>query len=187
MLDEKRTAAAMKEAWRKGGYRFVLSSGILSVRAEGWGFQGKLENIPNKVLGLITEHFGFFPEDGDCFELKKDEAEQSVMYDQEASWWEQIRGLFDEDHAAMLQTPLLLSGFEIWQEQRGLKTQMIDPDRTRIIEAKLSGQLPLQAEAKRVFPAPAEGVVALAPALELRRRKPSGALQHLQLALHQPQ
>ena len=134
MLDEKGTAAAMKAAWRKRGYRFVLSSGILSVRAEGWGFQGSLENIPNKVLGLIAEHFGCFPEDGDCFELKKDEAEQSVMYDQEASWWEQQRALFDEEHAAMLQTPLLLNGYEIWQEQRELKTRLVDPLKTQIIE-----------------------------------------------------
>ena len=135
MLDEKGTAAAMKAAWRKGGYRFVLSGGILSVRAESWGFQGALENIPNKALGLLAEHFGCFPEDGDCFEIKKDEAEQSVMYDQEASWWEQQRALFDEEHDAMLQTPLLLNGYEIWQEQRGLKTQLVDPDRTRIIDS----------------------------------------------------
>ena len=134
MLDEKRTAAALKEAWRKDGYRFVYSNEILSVRATGWGFQGALENIPVKVIGLIAEHFGSFPEDGDAFELKKDEAEQSVMYDQEATWWDQIRALFDGEQVAMRQTPLMMNYWEIWQEQRELKTALVDPARSRIIE-----------------------------------------------------
>lgn len=136
MLDEKRAAAAMKEAWRRGGYRFALVDGILSVRAEGWGFQAALENIPVKVLGLIAEQFGSFPQNLDAFELKKDEPEQSVMLEQEASWWEQIRGLLDaEGHIKMRQTPLLLNGYEIWQEQQTLKTRRVDPDRTRIIDS----------------------------------------------------
>jgi hypothetical protein len=135
MLDEKGAAAALKEAWRKAGYRFVLCNGILSVRAEGRGFQGALENIPVKVLGLITEHFGSFPEDGDAFELRKDEAEQSVMLDQEANWWEQIRGILDNDAlTAMKQTPLTMNGYEIWQEQGELKTRMVNPGFTRIVE-----------------------------------------------------
>lgn len=140
MLSEKGAAGALKEAYRKAGYRFVLSGGILSVRAEGWGFQGSLQNIPAKVLGLIAEHFGAFPEDGDCYELRKDQAEQSVMLDQEASWWEQIRLLLDGDCAGMQQTPLLLNGFEIWQEQRQLKTRMVDPGRTRIIDSDFRQQ-----------------------------------------------
>ncbi len=149
MLDETRAAAAMKEAWKKAGYRFVLSRGILSVRAEDWGFQGALENIPVKVLGLITEHFGCFPEDGDAFELKKDEAEQSVMYDQEASWWEQIRGILDSGELVpMKQTPLTMNGFEIWQEQKALKTRMVDPGFTRIIEKARRQEAETRAEGK---------------------------------------
>ena len=77
MLDEKKTAAALKEAWRTGGYRFVLSNGILSVRTESWGFQATLTNVPAKVLGLITENLGSIIEDGSAFLLKKDCAEQS--------------------------------------------------------------------------------------------------------------
>lgn len=137
MLDEKRAAAAMKEACRKGGYRFVLCNGILSVRAEGWGFQGALENIPAKVLGLIAEHLGSFPQDLDAYELKKDAPEQSVMLDQEGSWWDGVRGLLDaEEKIPMRQTPLLLNGQEIWQEQQTLKTRRVDPDRTRIIDSE---------------------------------------------------
>lgn len=134
MIDEKGAVAALKEAWRKGGYRFVYSNGILSVRAEGWGIQGALENVPAKVLGLIAEHFGSFPEDGDAFELKKGAAEQSVMYDQEATWWDAVRQLFDGEHADMRQTPLTLNYWEIWQEQRELRTALVDPARSRIIE-----------------------------------------------------
>ena len=134
MLDEKGVVAALKEAWRKSGYRFVYSNGILSVRAEGWGIQGALENVPAKVLGLIAEHFGSFPEDGDAFELKKGAAEQSVMYDQEAGYWEGIRQLLDADKTPMRQTPLTYNCYEIWQEQRELRTRPVDPGKTRIVE-----------------------------------------------------
>lgn len=134
MLDEKGAAAAMKAAWRLDGYHFVLSNGILSVRGTGWGFQGALENIPVKCLGLIAEHFGIFPEDGDCFKLRKDEAKQSVMYDQEAGYWEGIRKLLDADKTPMRQTPLTYNCYEIWQEQKELRTRPVDPGKTRIVE-----------------------------------------------------
>lgn len=134
MLDEKKTAAALKEAWRTGGYRFVLSNGILSVRTESWGFQATLINVPAKVLGLITENLGSIIEDGSAFLLKKDCAEQSVMVDQEAATWERIRATLRHGTLApMKQTPLEYNGFEIWQEQKGLKARLIDPGFTRII------------------------------------------------------
>lgn len=135
MLDEKRLAAAMKEAWRGAGYRFVLCNEILSVRADGWGFQAAVTNVPPKVLGLITEHLGSIMEDGFAFLLKKGEPEQSVMLDQEGTKWADIRRILKTGTLAeMKQTPLTLNGFEIWQEQTGLKTRMVDPANTRIIE-----------------------------------------------------
>lgn len=136
MLDEKGVVAAMRDDWKHDGYRFVLSNGILSVRGAGWGFQGNMENIPGKALALIAEHFGGFPQDGDAFELRQKEAEQSVMYDQEAAWWDQIRELLDNRDAEIRMTPIVLGGYEIWQEQRGLKCCMVQPRRSRIIDSE---------------------------------------------------
>lgn len=137
MLDEKKTAAALKTAWRGGGYRFVLSNGILSVRTDQWGFQAALSNVPAKVLGLITEHLGAILEDGDAFLLKKDSAEQSLMLDQEASTWTKMRGYLDSSGLASMQrTPLSWNNLEIWQDQKTLKTMMMDPDDTRIIDTE---------------------------------------------------
>lgn len=135
MLDEKKTAAALKEAWRRTGHRFVLSNGILSVRTDSWGFQAALTNVPEKVLGLITEHLGSIMEDGFAFLLKKDQPEQSVMVDQEASTWAKMRGILSSGILTpMKQTPLTINGFELWQEQRKLKTKIVDPGYTRIID-----------------------------------------------------
>ena len=135
MLREKCLASAMKEAWRGAGYRFVLSNEILSVRADGWGFQAALTNVPPKVLGLITEHLGSIMEDCFAFLLKKDEPEQSVILDQEATKWADIRDILKRGELAeMKQTPLTLNGFEIWQEQTSLKTRLVDPSNTKIIE-----------------------------------------------------
>ena len=134
MIDEKGAAAALKEAWRKGGYRFVLSNGILYLRADEWGFRGSLDWVPNKILGLVTEHFGSNLEDRDSFRLKKDEAEQSITLDQELSWWQKIDEDLHDTLVPVQQTPLTMNGFEIWQEQRQLKTRMVDPGYTRIIE-----------------------------------------------------
>lgn len=136
MLDEKRLAAAMKEAWRGAGYRFVLCNEILNVRADGWGFQAALTNVPPKVLGLITEQLGSIMEDGFAFLLKKGAPEQSVMIEQEASRWTGIRRILDHGAlAAIKQTPLTLNEFEIWQDQARLKTVLVDPANTRIIDA----------------------------------------------------
>lgn len=148
MLNEKGTVAAMKEAWKHDGYRFILSRGVLSVRGEGWGFQDSCENIPSKALALIAEHFGGFPEDGDAYELQKKGAEQSVTFDVEASWWDGIRMLLDNREAEIKLTPLHLGGFEIWQEQRNLKCFAVNPNKTRIIDneflqsAETAGQQP---------------------------------------------
>ena len=134
MLDEKKTAAALKEAWRRGGYRFVLTNGILSVRTDVWGFQAALVNVPPKVLGLITEHLGSIMEDGFAFLLKKDSAEQSVMLDQEAIIWLRIRGTLDHAATPCKMTPLSYNGLEVWQEQGHLGCAVFDPGDTRIVE-----------------------------------------------------
>lgn len=135
MLDEKGTAAALKEAYRRGGYRFVYTNGIFSVRADRWGFQAALTNVPAKVLGLITEHLGSIVEEGFAFLLKKDQPEQSVMVDQEITAWQGIRTVLDAGRlAGIKQTPLTYNGYALWQDQRKLKTCLVDPGVTRIIE-----------------------------------------------------
>ena len=135
MFDERKTAAALKEAWRTGGYRFIFINGILSVRADSWGFQAALTNVPAKVLGLITEHLGSILEDGSAFLLRKDCAEQSVMVAQEAEAWARIGEVLNNGAlVSMKQTPLDYNGFEIWQEQKSLKVRMVDSGLTRIID-----------------------------------------------------
>ena len=135
MLDEKGTAAALKEAYRRGGYRFVYTNGIFSVRADRWALQAALVNVPAKVLGLITEHLGSIVEEGFAFLLKKDQPEQSVMVDQEITAWQGIRMILDGGRLAPIkQTPLSYNGYELWQEQRKLKTCLVDPGITRVIE-----------------------------------------------------
>ena len=135
MLDEKKTAAALKEAWRRGGYRFVLTNGILSVRTDSWGFQASLVNVPAKVLGLLTEQLGAIMEDGFAFSLKKDQPEQSIMLDQESCIWYKVRKVLENgDFSPIKQTPLSYNGLELWQEQRKLKTCLVDPGYTKIID-----------------------------------------------------
>ena len=135
MLNEKGIPSALKEAYRKGGYRFVLSRGVLSVRTDDWGFQAALANVPPKVLGLITEHLGTIMEDGCAFRLQKDTAPQGVMLDLEATFWDRMRGLHGSGTMTpMKATPLTYHGFRVWQDQSRLLTRMVNPGFTRIVD-----------------------------------------------------
>lgn len=67
MLNEKRTVAALKDAFKSGGYKVLFFGGLVSVRAGYWAFEIGEELLPREVLGKIVEHIGMIPGNGEAY------------------------------------------------------------------------------------------------------------------------
>lgn len=134
MIDETKAAAALKAAY-KNGYHVEFSGEYISVRAGFWALRVKSEWFPSKLLGLIVEHIGAVPEPDTAYKLRKDEAPQCEELDVEETAWEKL--LKDIEQSDLIRkTDLTMGGDEIWQEQNKLRCVCVDPDYSRIIEAK---------------------------------------------------
>lgn len=62
MLDEKRTAAALKEAYKTGGFRVAFAEGKVLIRTNHWAAEIEQDYICPKILGAIVEMIGVLPE-----------------------------------------------------------------------------------------------------------------------------
>lgn len=136
MLDEKGTVAALKEAYKNGGYRVAFAEGRVMIRAGVWGAEIEAEYICPKVLGTIVEHIGILPDDAAAYLAHKDaDPGATCSLDVELSAWAEIRRNAEEAKTHIKRTQLMLNGYEIWQTGEGLKVRPMAQKFTRIIEA----------------------------------------------------
>ena len=136
MLDEKGTVAALKEAYKNGGYRVAFAEGRVLIRAGVWGVEIEAEYICPKILGTVVEHIGILPDDATAYLAHKDaDPGMTCSLDVELAAWAEIRKNAEEAKTRIKRTQLTLDGYEIWQTSEGLKVRPMAQRFTRIIEA----------------------------------------------------
>ncbi len=107
--------------------------------------------LPRKVLGLLVEHMGTLPEDGDTWLIvKKDVQKELTPFGQDV-----IEALERENGASMKLTPLTLQGYELWQKLDDGKILSFDPALTALAEAPVA--VAIQADDRGVAAFIAEG------------------------------
>lgn len=80
MIDERGLLAAIKDAWRTGGYGVVGNGGELVLQGSGWLAVLPRGIVPRKVLDLLVEHLGEIPE-GAAWKVYKKQGAQAQMVD----------------------------------------------------------------------------------------------------------
>ena len=136
MLDEKGTAAALREAYKNGGYRVAFAEGRVLIRAGVWGVEIEAEYICQKILGTVVEHIGILPDDSTAYLAHKDaDPGTTCSLDEELAAWAEIRRNAEAAKTHIKRTQLTLNGYEIWQTGEGLKVRPMAQRFTRIIEA----------------------------------------------------
>lgn len=135
MLDEKGTAAALRAAYKGGGYRVAFAEGKVMIRTDTWGAEIEEEYIIPKILGAIVEHIGVVPKaPAAYFAQKKADPGMTCMLDTELNAWVKIHALANAATTPIRRTRLMMDGYEIWQTKQGLRARPMDPSYTRIID-----------------------------------------------------
>jgi hypothetical protein len=135
VINEKALEAQMKEAYKNGGYR-VLVSGSRMVFSNGyWLASIDKDNVPSKLLGMLAEHIRAVPISGQAYRVYKTKegtiAQSAILEDAIKPWQnmqEQRDEAWDEPNPPMmLPTPLTYNGMQLWQSLPGNDIYMIDP------------------------------------------------------------
>lgn len=134
MLNEKGTNAALKAAFKTGGYKVLFDKGLVSVRAGYWAFEIGEELLPREVLGKIVEHIGMIPGNSEAYFCQKANIGQTVSVDEELLAWEKIREEARKARTPVRVTRLFADGSQIWQETKNMRVVLIDPERLQIVD-----------------------------------------------------
>ena len=134
MLDEKRTVAALKAAYKGGGYKVLFDGHLISVRAGYWAFEIGRDLLPREVLGKIVEHIGVIPGSGEAYFCKKGSIGQTVNLDEELLAWEKLRAEARKARTPVRVTRLFADGLQVWQETEKMRVLLIDPERLQIVD-----------------------------------------------------
>lgn len=127
MIDERGLLAAIKDAWRTGGYSVVGNGSELVLQGCGWLAVLPRGIVPRKVLALLVEHLGEIPE-GTAWTVYKKRGAQAQMVDMALEAVDTIRRELEgepnprEAH----RTAMTWKNWEIWQTE-DLKVATFDP------------------------------------------------------------
>lgn len=131
VINEKGLLRAMKEAYKSDGYEIECKEigGVREIHIEtpSWYVMCVLKNLPRKVLGLIVEHMGEIPEQGQAAQVKKKETQTKIF----TQGRDAFGGVTPDDcinPPRVIKTALVYRYSNIWQQRRGNKVFWIDPD-----------------------------------------------------------
>lgn len=147
MVDEKGMAAAMKADWKKEGYKVAVDGFQLILSGTDWLVRMDLQKAPRKVLGLLAEHMGLLPRDGEAFRVAKDEPCQNLVAEMEVRDAEKV---FCRVTLANCQparyTGLRLNGIMIFQNPETGAIEGVLPELVKLLDTVDPGRLYLHAE-----------------------------------------
>lgn len=118
MIYEKGLCAAMKAAWRSGGYEVAGygEGNTLFINGYRWCAAAPQKQMPRKVLALLVEHVGLIPE-GEAYRVHKKEGAQAIMMDMALEVKDGVEKLLSEEDAAEIrQTAMTWKGWRVWQK-----------------------------------------------------------------------
>lgn len=140
MLNEKRTAAALKDAFREGGYKVMFEGGFVSVTAGHWAFRVRTELLPREALGRIVEHIGVIPGENEAYFCQKGLIGQMTSLDETLAIWDRLKLLAEKAKTPVKRTRIYVYGFSAWQEKKNLRIVLIDPAYLQIIDPDFLNQ-----------------------------------------------
>lgn len=134
MLNERGLTAVMRRAWRtKAGYIIAESHGKVMILGGPWAVISNMRALPRKVLALIVEHLGTLPHSESYYVAKDQDAQVRILEEDMATMGELMSQAADAVQDC-LPTPLRLNGFRVWQNLSTLKTELMDPEYTAIVD-----------------------------------------------------
>lgn len=141
MLDEKGAAAALKEAYKIGGFHVAFAGSKVLIRAGYWAAEIEKDYLFPKILGAIVEMIGVLPATPAAYIAGKlMDPGTTCSLDAELSAWDEIRERAKKAETRIRRTQLTVNGFEIWQTRDGLRARPMDGKYTKIIEEQGLGQ-----------------------------------------------
>lgn len=123
IVSEKALIKAMNTAKKAGGYRCWVDGRRTVIYTGFWVVECLTAQLPRKVLGLLVEHMGTLPENGDTWLIVKKDVQKEVT----AFGQGLIAELDEAVGATMKPTPLTLQGYELWQEVGNGRMLAFDP------------------------------------------------------------
>ncbi len=128
MIDERGLLAAVRSAWRGGGYEVVGNGQELVLRGQGWLAVLPRGIAPRKVLALLVEHLGEIPE-GTAWKVYKKQGAQAQMVDMALEAVDTIRRELESEPnpREAHRTAMTWKNWEVWQTE-DLKVATFDPN-----------------------------------------------------------
>lgn len=128
MIDERGLLAAVRSAWRGGGYEVVGNGQELVLRGQGWLAVLPRGIAPRKVLALLVEHLGEIPE-GTAWKGYKKQGAQAQMVDMALEAVDTIRRELESEPnpREAHRTAMTWKNWEVWQTE-DLKVATFDPN-----------------------------------------------------------
>lgn len=128
MIDERGLLAAVRSAWRGGGYEVVGNGQELVLRGQGWLAVLPRGIVPRKVLALLVEHLGEIPE-GAAWKVYKKQGAQAQMVDMALEAVDTIRRELESESnpREAHRTAMTWKNWEVWQTE-DLKVATFDPN-----------------------------------------------------------
>lgn len=132
VINEKGLLHAMKRAFKEDGYVIARHNDDIVLSTSQWKVVCAAKNFPRKALGMIAEHLGSIPAEGEAFQVKDKETQTKLM---EVAM-ESFRGMTPEDAAkksAVAKTQIICGGKFVWQEKVERDVYWVSPANERIM------------------------------------------------------
>ena len=156
VINESGLLEAMKDSYKCGGYHVALTvvhnkkCYLIAGYGYGWAAVIRQNKMPRKALGLLAEHIGRLPEEGDAFLLRKDNDAQDEMLHVAINPIGDKLKAAGKSYVAIRRSRLTWDGDNVWQTAEK-EVALIRPDLEKMIgrlnicsdEYKAGGSLPV--------------------------------------------
>lgn len=128
IINGKALVRVMKEAKKYGGYRVYMDGAYTVIRGGAWMVRCVTKSLPPTVFGQVAADLMQWPENGECWYVRKGEAQKELSADTE----ELLKGMDTATGVPLRRTPLTLYCQELWQTLPGMEIVAFDPELTNI-------------------------------------------------------
>ena len=129
VVSESGLMAAMKKAYKKEGYKVagLHRAGFeeLLIGTEDWVTVMAKKNVPRKVLGLIAEHLGQIPGEGEAFQVAQDAPQTEIFH----VALQLLEGMDNQDRQWRQAKPtaITMGGKRLWQREGDMQVLRVSP------------------------------------------------------------
>ena len=134
VIDEKVLTEFMKQKFKGAGYMVAIRGGRIWLITPLWTVWCYVEQLPRKVLGLLAEHMGKLPGEGETYEVSEAMGCQVKFCDISELKIVEAAFFIDNEGRRLLNTPLTFQCWDLWQIEGTERMVQIDPDLLALIK-----------------------------------------------------